>query len=467
MAVARLLIVDDQPSVRAYFSELLRPLHAEITEASDGQEALALAMQGRFDAIITDFDMPQLNGIELCRQLKRHTRTRGLPVIMVSTFDADAEIDLGFQAGAAFYLSKGTVRDNLLETVSKSLHKARFQQEKLILVIDDSPVVRTTIEKGLQEAGFQVVTAEDGKQAHELFSSRKPDLILCDAFMPRMNGQELCQAIHNDPNFRDIPFVVMSSQADRSHMRRMMQHGAASYIVKPFNLDQLIILVEKLLSDQFLLLLKEKERLDTERRMLLAGITSLVSALEVRDQYTRGHSEAVANIITGMMTLAGADQEEIEMASLGGRFHDIGKIGIRDVVLFKSGPLTEEEYAHIRMHPKLGAEILKHIPSLAGILPMVLHHHERMDGGGYPDGLKRDAIPAWARMAAVADTYNALTSNRSYRKALPLEKAFQLLVDARGNQLCPEYVDLFLQWIASDISLSFRQSDKLAKRAKQ
>ncbi|MDA8164284.1 MAG: response regulator [Desulfobacteraceae bacterium] len=445
----RILIAEDQLSVRVFFKKLLEPLGAEIIEAGDGREALALAVRERFDVIITDFEMPRLNGAELCRQLRGNSVTQGVPVVMVSTFDSDPDIDRGFEAGASHYLSKRRAETSLLATVRQALAKSRFQSNKLILVVDDSPVVRRLVEAGLLEAGFQVFTAEDGKQALHLLSGRKPDLILCDIEMPRLNGFALCQALHAEPSWREIPFVVMSIHTDRGHMRRMMEYGAVSFISKPFNLDQLVILVEKLLSDQYLLLLKEKERLDVERTMLLASITSLISALEVRDPYTKGHSEAVAEILTGMLTFAGADRQEIEAAALGGRLHDIGKIGIRDEVLLKPGPLTRDELAHIKAHPELGAGILKAIPSLEEVLPIVLHHHERPDGKGYPHGLRDKAIPAWARAAAVADTYNALTSNRSYRRALPQEEALQILIDVRGTQLCPDYVDLFLQWIGS------------------
>lgn len=447
--MTRILLVDDQLSVRTYFKKLLEPLDAEITEAEDGRQALALIQQGRFDVVVTDFDMPHLNGVELCRNLRRNAATESVPVVMVSTFDSDSDIDRGFQAGASAYLSKKKAGAHLLKTIRKSINKSRFQSEKLILVVDDSPVVRHLVETGLLKAGFQVSTAEDGQQALAFTQSRRPDLILCDISMPNMDGFALCQALQAERRYRNVPFVVMSSHSRRSHMRRMMQYGAASYIVKPFNLNQLVILVEKLLSDQFLLLLKEKERLEVERKMLLGSITSLVSALEVRDPYTKGHSEEVAAIMTGMMTSLGADRRDIEAACLAGRLHDIGKIGIRDEVLSKPGSLTSDEFAHIQTHPVLGANILKSIPSLAEIVPVVLHHHERIDGKGYPQGLKGDAIPAWARMAAVADTYSALISNRPYRKAVPQEQALQVLLDVRGTQLCPDYVDLFLKWLAN------------------
>ncbi|MDY7031281.1 MAG: HD-GYP domain-containing protein, partial [Thermodesulfobacteriota bacterium] len=182
-------------------------------------------------------------------------------------------------------------------------------------------------------------------------------------------------------------------------------------------------------------------------RMMLASITSLVSALEARDSYTRGHSEAVARIVSGLVTLTGGSKEEIESAAIGGRLHDIGKIGVKDSILSKPGRLTSEEFAVIRQHPLTGANILKSIPSLMDIIPIVLSHHERLDGKGYPQGLKGDKIPQWSRMTAVADTYHALTSDRPYRNSMPEEKALQIIDDVKGTQLCPDCVDLFFNWL--------------------
>ena len=138
---------------------------------------------------------------------------------------------------------------------------------------------------------------------------------------------------------------------------------------------------------------------------------------------------------------------EIENVIIGGRLHDIGKIGIRDSVLLKPGALTDIEWGHIKQHPTIGAYILKSIPSLADIIPIVKSHHERMDGKGYPEGLKGSKIPLWARMTAVADTYDALTSDRPYRKGMAHNKALEIIKDVKGTQLCPDSVDLFFRWV--------------------
>ena len=444
----RVLVVEDSYVIRKGIIKSVESLALEITEAADGQEGLDLALNGDFGLIITDVDMPYMNGIELCRQLKSIPVTRAIPIIMLTSFDSDADVDRGFGAGATAYLSKDEARTCLCKTITETLTMSAIQRKRTIMVVDDSKTIRRLVEDGLAQAGFQVITAKNGKRALTLIKDRRPDLILSDIDMPEMNGFAFCEAVNSDPNLASIPFVAMSTHDDRGHMKRMLKRGAEAYIPKPFNMDQLVILVEKLLSDQFLLLLKEKERLDAEQSLMLASITSLVSALEARDSYTRGHSESVANILSGMAALTGADKEVIKKLSIGGKLHDVGKIGIRDNVLLKPGHLTEEEFAQIKKHPLIGANILKSIPSLSDIIPIVQYHHERIDGKGYPKGLKGGNIPEWARMTAVADTYNALTSDRPYREGVQRDKAFQIIEDARGTQLCPDCVELFLWWIS-------------------
>jgi HD-GYP domain-containing protein (c-di-GMP phosphodiesterase class II) len=189
--------------------------------------------------------------------------------------------------------------------------------------------------------------------------------------------------------------------------------------------------------------MKEKERLDIEQRLMIESITGLVQALEARDPYTRGHSEAVGRILSELLKINGSRQSEVERARLAGRLHDIGKIGVRDSVLLKPGKLTDAEFSQIKKHPIIGARILGAIESLSDIHDIVLYHHERFDGKGYPHGLKGLEIPLLARITAVADTFHALTSDRPYRGGMSVEKALSIINEVKGTQLCPESVRLF------------------------
>ena len=337
---------------------------------------------------------------------------------------------------------------NSISVVEKILENSSDNKVGLeILVVDDSISVRSALHEGLSKEGYRVQTAVNGRNALEIISNYKPDLILSDVYMPEMDGIELCAALHGNPLYSAIPFVVMSTENDADNMRRMIQVGAAAFIVKPFKIEQLLMTLNKIFSYEFLILLKEKERLNGEQKLLLAGITSLVKALEARDGYTRGHSERVSMILAGLVRHSGGTPYDVERALIAGRLHDIGKIGIRDNVLLKPGRLDCDEFEHIQQHPSIGAAIIQTIPSISDILPVVLSHHERMDGNGYPRGLSGTYIPLWARMTAVADTYDALTSHRSYRIGVSHDKALEVINRASGSQLCPDSVHLFFEWL--------------------
>ncbi len=439
----RILIVDDSAIIRRALKTQLERLGAVVTQAEDGQQGLEAALATPFDLIISDVEMPHLDGFGLCERLKGDPRTRGIPVIILSTLETNKDIERGFQVGAASYVTKSEAQFHLAGTIERVLEKSRFHRKRLVLVVDDSATIRRLVTQALEEAGFQTAAAENGKQALKRIDKRRPDLIICDIDMPEMNGIELCKELHLDPDLGTIPFVIMSGNSDRSVMRRLLQWGADSYLVKPFNLEQIVILVERLLSDHFLILFKEKERLDAEQRMMLASITSLIAALEARDSYTRGHSEAVATLVTEMGIWMNASSDEIQSLGMAGRLHDIGKIGVPDSILLKPDFLSREEFAVLRKHPSIGASILGVIPSIKPLLPVILHHHEQFDGNGYPDGLKGEEIALWARMTAVADTFHALISDRPYRRGMSPEKAMEVIETVCGTQLCPTCVALF------------------------
>ncbi|MBF0529266.1 MAG: HD-GYP domain-containing protein, partial [Deltaproteobacteria bacterium] len=182
--------------------------------------------------------------------------------------------------------------------------------------------------------------------------------------------------------------------------------------------------------------------------MLLASITSLAQALDERDPYTRYHSGNVSRYAVAIGRKAGFNVAVLENLRLAGILHDIGKIGIPDIVLNKPGSLTAEEFEIIKQHSQRGAEILRPISTLSTIIPGILHHHERLDGRGYPAGLKGDDIPVISQILAVADTYDALTTDRPYRRGMNPEKAITIMNEVSGTQLSPQYVQLFIEWLS-------------------
>lgn len=447
----RILVIDSSVAMRGGIKALLEPLNAEITEASNGLDGLDLLSATHFDLIVTGIDMPKMDGLELCRLVKSTPATQDTPVIVLSSSASDEDINNAIHAGASAYIEKREARTRLRDTAQKLLSKSPSEPERTILVVEDSAPARTLVQKGLMEAGFRVITARNGNEALEILLSKdSPDLILSDINMPEMDGFELCEVLHSDPDFATIPFVVLSTMNDRDEMRRIIKYGATDYIVKPFNIDELVIHIERFLADRFLLLLKDKERLDTEREMMLGSIASLLSALEARNPRLKDHAEAVATIASGMARLAGASKREIEIVALGARLHDIGKIGFKDTLLFHTETLSEEEFGFLKQHPRIGAHILQSIPRLPeDIISIVLFHHERPDGKGYPKGFKAAQIPKWVGITAVANKYHVLTGDKPYGQGISQEKALQIIEDLSGTELCTEHVYLFLDWINS------------------
>ncbi|MDT8447127.1 MAG: response regulator [bacterium] len=439
----RVLLVDDSAALRKILVLRLRKFGAEVFEAADGQEAISKLQANPVDLIISDVDMPEMDGLALAQRLKNDPATRQLPIILLSMLDSTADLERGYQAGATTYLSKSVDDEELLKNIEEVFARVQRQRESLVLVVDDSLTMLKLVETGLAKAGFNVLTAKNGAEALDLLAQHQPDIIVSDLDMPVMNGQEFLTQVLRSPTWSQIPFMIMSANSEKSIMRELVHKGAASYMVKPFNIDQFIMTVERLLSEQFRLLLKERERLELERTSMLSTITSLIQALEARDKYTSGHSKRVAAYSVSIAEHMGLSEEEIDTLRIGGKLHDVGKIGVPDSLLLKPGKLTDEEISQFRWHPSIGADILKPIASLGPMIDVVLYHHERPDGLGYPNGLKGDEIPLLARICGVADCFDALTSDRPYRKGFQQEKAYEIIREVRGTQLCPICVDAF------------------------
>lgn len=445
-----ILVVDDSKFLRKAMQRELERLGAKVALAEDGEQGFVYACQHAhsLDLVISDVDMPHMDGFTLCRKLKESADTSSLPIVICSSRDSEQAIEMGFKAGADGYIPKTNGRTDFLQQVQHILERTNIVKNKRVLVVDDALFIRNSLKDELRAEGFEVYTASNGQEALEFLHGKdapRIHIIVSDIEMPVMNGLDFLIAIKHSALLKNIPFLVMTSNSEERVIHRIFQAGAASYLAKPFNSTHLIHTIKKLLSDQFLQLLREKERLEGERNLLLGSITSLIQALEARDHYTRGHSTEVARIVSKMANELGLDADTREKLNIAASLHDLGKIGIPDHILLKPGKLTDEEFSIIKQHPTIGADILRPIPSMSDLIPAVLSHHEHMDGTGYPQGLKGQEIPLFGRIIAVADVYHALTSDRPYRKGMPHEKAIAIILEEKGSHLCPECVDAFLK----------------------
>ena len=305
----------------------------------------------------------------------------------------------------------------------------------LILVVDDQRANRELLEAQLDELGYEVRQAVDGIEALEAVAEREPDLVLLDIDMPRLDGISVCRRLKAHPVRRLIPVVLLTASSDREVRLRGLEAGADDFLNKPFDARELLIRTKVLLKDRTL-----SARLDAPEGVLFA----LARAVEARDRYTIHHAERVGRYAEAIGAAHGLDDEDTTLLYEGGVLHDLGKIAIPDAVLLKPGPLTEDEFAVMRTHSVEGERICLSLRSVAYFLPIIRHHHERIDGGGYPDHLAGKDIPLGARIAAIADAWDAMVSDRPYRAGLPREEALRRMRANAGKQWDPHLVQLFL-----------------------
>lgn len=306
-----------------------------------------------------------------------------------------------------------------------------------ILIVDDNPTLTELLCSQLKPYKYHIDIAYDGEEALEKIRRSPPDLVLLDLMMPRISGFEICKRLKEGKDTRFIPIIVITALQEQCDKLKAIELGADDFLVKPINRIELVTRIKSLLRMKLL-----HDDLDTSESILF----SLVQALEAKDFYTRGHSERVADIAVKLAKRMKQGELDIESIRKGSLLHDIGKIGVKESVLLKPGKLSEEEMSHVRMHPALGFEICQPLKSLEPCLPVIRSHHERMDGNGYPDGLKGERISIMARIVSVADAHDAMTTDRPYRKGMTEDTALAIFKNEMGSgQWDPECVKHFLR----------------------
>jgi len=336
-----------------------------------------------------------------------------------------------------------------------------------ILVVDDEQAVRDVISEGLQESGYVCSLASNGFEALDQLQKNEFSLVLSDIDMPKMDGVKLLQAVKK--YHPDTEVVMITGVVDVEVAIRAIRLGATDYLTKPFNLEEVRITIERALEKRRLVLQNREYQRDLELKVAErtaqlvvkhrqiedlysklqisyeTTLEALAAALDTRDTETQGHSARVSEytvLIAGRLSVG---EPELTQIRRGALLHDVGKIGIPDAILRKPGKLTPEEWSEMKRHPEIGYRILSGIGFLEESLPIVMAHQERFDGSGYPRGLRGDEIPLGARIFAVVDTLDAMTSDRPYRKALTYGDAREEIVCNAGIQFDPKVVDIFLR----------------------
>ncbi len=315
----------------------------------------------------------------------------------------------------------------------------RAEWPATVLVADDERIARHVLRRTLEPAGYRVLEAADGETTMALAEAEDPDLFILDISMPGGDGISVCRQIKANPRTTLTPVIHVTGSIEREERLAALEAGSDDFVAKPFDTEELLTRVRSLL---------RTKRLTDHLISAEAVMVALARTVEARDSYTERHLQRVATRAVGVAGRIGLDSQQLETVRLGALLHDLGKIAVPDRVLLKQGPLSDEEYRQIQLHPEAGAEIVRPLTSVSAPEPVVLHHHERFDGGGYPAGLRGEEIPLAARIVAVADSFDAITSDRPYRPARSYETAFEILEDGRGLQWDPDVVDAFLELYA-------------------
>lgn len=287
-----------------------------------------------------------------------------------------------------------------------------------VLVVDDERPIRALLRTLLGAQGHRVSEAVDGRQGLEALVADPPDIVLLDLQMPDMSGLDVLRAIRADAKTRLLPVVMLTGAGTPAEKLRAIGEGVTDFVAKPFHAEELTTRVRALVA-----LKRFTDALEDAEGVIVA----LARTIDARDPYTARHSSRVSLYAGLLGERVGLKGPELHAVRHGGLFHDIGKIAIRDAVLLKPGKLTPEEMAEIRRHPAEGKRLIEGMRSLRHALDVVLCHHERRDGSGYPTGLEGDAIPLTARITTVADIFDALTTARVYRGALPRDEALGIM----------------------------------------
>ncbi|SEG05658.1 putative two-component system response regulator [Butyrivibrio sp. Su6] len=335
--------------------------------------------------------------------------------------------------------------------------------EERVVVVDDDVIILKNANTVLSEAGFKVTCLKSGKLLLDYVKKNEIDMLLLDIKMPELDGFETMRLLRKwerENGVKEIPVIFFTANDDCESETIGLSLGAMDFIRKPFVADVLTLRVRHLLD---LIRFQNDLHAEVERKtkeiegLSLHVVHTLADAIDAKDAYTKGHSGRVAEYAREIAKRAGYSFDRQEEIYMMGLLHDVGKIGVPDAVINKPGKLTDEEFEIIKTHPGRGARILQNIEEMPKLAIGARWHHERYDGKGYPDGLSGEEIPEEARIIAVADAYDAMTSNRSYRGIIPQDVVKGEFEKGLGTQFDPRFAAIMLEIISEDVDYKLHE----------
>ncbi len=470
----RILITDTSAAVCRLYQYYLEPLGCEFKTASDADECLKLAQEWKPDIITLGMELGETSGLELLHQIKGDDRFNLTPVIMISAVSSEEMQVRAFEAGAIEYIIKPFTPDFLRRRVESILdpierdvaHADKGENRHKVLVAEDSKAIMLLYEFLLDQLGCDIIPCYDGLVAWKELNKNSDtvDLIISDIHMPNMDGREFAKRVRANHEFDQIPLIMSSTVRELHEIKSLLHQGANDYVTKPFSHEEFAARVNAHLRTRTMM--NEQERLNHELSRMneileekvrartqeikdanISAIYMLAVASDAKDSDTGNHIQRVRFYSEALARNIGIDDNEAEEIGYSSMMHDVGKLAIPDRVLKKPGRLDDEELAIMRTHAAKGAEILGDNPFFEKARHIAHCHHERFDGTGYPRGLKGENIPLPARIVAVADIYDALSSARVYKEAWSQDEVLVELINISGTHLDPTVVNAFLEMV--------------------
>jgi putative two-component system response regulator len=325
-----------------------------------------------------------------------------------------------------------------------------------LLIVDDDAIARTTLEGLLSSEPYELYFAPNGFDGISMAVSLHPDMILLDVMMPKMDGFEVCRRVRAMPDVAEVPIIMITALDDYDSRIKGLRAGADDFISKPYNTVELFTRLQTILRlNRYRRIADQQNELKNLNQELLTAYDKTIEgwsqALDLRDKETEGHTQRVTNLTLEFARTVGFSEEGLMHVRRGALLHDVGKLGIPDSILHKPDKLTKEEWEVMHKHPTYAYQWLSPIKFLEPALDIPYLHHEKWDGSGYPCGLKGEAIPISARLFAIVDVWDALCSDRPYRKALSKSEALEYIQNQSGIHFDPKLISVFSKLIQHEI----------------
>lgn len=480
MASEKILVVDDEPNIRLLCEEILNRHGYLPTCVHSGKMALQMAGDQSFDLLMTDISMPEMDGLQLLQSIREFQQD--LPAIVITGHGRLDQAIHSLHLGAQGFIVKPFTQQELLQAIQETLEKTRLTKENLRLkmlmpLFDISQNLLLEVNPSvLFEQIVQAASKETrSDQVVLMLRNDETSALEIKASFPLVNGTELLLEMFTKVGLKAVekkgPILSLEETTVESEYSDLLKGSEfSSFISVPLTYQGRIPAVLNLFkkkknagynqSDiELISILSGQAAVAMENAKLFAelekshfeSMKALAQAIEAKDLYTRGHCDRMVDYALAIADRLGLSAEEKRHLGYGAALHDIGKIGIHELILNKSGKLTDHEYEVMKAHPMMGAEIIKGVEFLGPVVPIIYYHQERYDGKGYPEGLIGDEIPVGARIIAILDTFDAMTSDRPYRKALPMEVAFAELRRCTGTQFDPKIVETLISIIKEDM----------------